>query len=91
MTEIALAWLLTKVAAPICGATQLHHVDAPVRAVDLTLTKEEIDYLEEAYVPHFLSGVMAQNTPDARTVTHVWNRNGAYAAQSAAEDAALRP
>lgn len=79
MTEIALAWLLTKTAAPICGATKLHHVDAPVRAVDLTLTKEEIQYLEEAYVPHFLSGVMAQNTPDARTAAHVWNRNGACA------------
>lgn len=27
MTEISLAWLLTKVTAPIVGATKLHHVD----------------------------------------------------------------
>ena len=78
MTEIALAWLLTKVDAPICGATKLHHVDAPVSAVNLTLTEEEIKYLEEAYIPHPLSGVMAQNTPAARTEQHVWNKNGEY-------------
>ena len=79
MTEISIAWLLMKVDSPICGATKLHHVDAPVAAVDLELTQEEIRYLEEAYVPHPLSGVMAQNGPAARTQTHVWNQNGAYA------------
>ena len=79
MTEISLAWLLTKVTSPICGATKLHHVDAPVNAVDLELSEDEIRYLEEAYVPHPLSGVMAQNTPAARTVQHVWNTNGQYA------------
>ena len=79
MTEISIAWLLTKVASPICGATKLHHVDAPVAATELELTPEEISYLEEAYVPHPLSGVMAQNSPSARMETHVWNTNGAYA------------
>ena len=79
MTEISIAWMLTKVDAPICGATKLHHVDAPVHATELELSSEEIQYLEEAYVPHALSGVMAQNTPAARTEKHVWTRNGAYA------------
>jgi len=79
MTEIAIAWILTKVDSPICGATKLHYVDAPVNAVDLELTAEEIKYLEEAYVPHALSGVMAQNTPAARTEQHVWTKNGSYA------------
>jgi len=37
--------------------------------------------LAEAYVHHFLSGVMAQSTPDARAATHLWNKNGAYAAK----------
>jgi aryl-alcohol dehydrogenase-like predicted oxidoreductase len=61
MTEISLAWLLTKVTAPVVGATKFSHVDGAVRAVDLELTQEEIDYLEELYVPHALAGVMAQN------------------------------
>ena len=61
MTEISLAWLLTKVTAPIVGATKISHVDGAVRAVDLILSQEEIDYLEELYIPHELAGVMAQN------------------------------
>ncbi len=66
MTEISLAWLLTKVSAPVTGATKLHHIEGAVKAAELTLTQEEIAYLEEAYVPHRLSGVMAQNTPAAQ-------------------------
>ena len=61
MTEISLAWLLTKVSSPVVGATKLSHVDGAVKAVDLTLTEEEIQYLEELYVPHALAGVIAQN------------------------------
>ncbi len=61
MTEISLAWLLTKVTAPIVGATKRSHVDGAVKAVELELTADEIAYLEEPYVPHALVGVMAQN------------------------------
>lgn len=61
MTEVSLAWLLTKVTSPVVGATKLSHIDGAVKAVDLVLTEEEIDYLEELYVPHALAGVMAQN------------------------------
>lgn len=61
MTEISLAWLLTKVAAPVVGATELSQLDGAVCAVDLKLTADEITYLEEPYVPHALVGVMAQN------------------------------
>ena len=61
MTEIALAWLLTKSTSPIVGATKLSHVEGAAKAVDLKLTDEEITYLEELYVPHALAGVMAQN------------------------------
>ncbi len=73
MTEISLAWLLTKVTAPVVGATKLHHIQGAAKAVDLQLTEEEIRYLEEAYVPHKLVGVMAQNTPAAAKQTHVWS------------------
>ena len=61
MTEISLAWLLTKVTSPVVGATKLSHVDGAVKAVDLELAPDEINYLEELYVPHALAGVMAQN------------------------------
>lgn len=61
MTEISLAWLLTKVASPVVGATKFHHIEGAAKAVELNLTKEESEYLEEAYLPHALVGVMAQN------------------------------
>ncbi len=73
MTEIFLAWLLTKVTAPVVGATKLHHIEGAAKAVELTLTEEEIAWLEEAYVPHRLVGVMAQNTPAAAREAHVWS------------------
>ena len=72
MTEISLAWLLTKVASPVVGATKLHHIEGAAKAVDLTLPPEEIRYLEEPYVPHPLAGVMAQNRPAAAKEKHVW-------------------
>ena len=73
MTEISLAWLLTKVTAPVVGATKLHHIEGAAKAVDLELTDEECAYLEEPYVPHPLVGVMAQNTPAAAKENHVWS------------------
>ncbi len=63
MTEVSLAWLLSKVTAPVVGATKLSHVQGAARATDLKLTMEELSYLEEPYVPHPLAGVMAQNKP----------------------------
>lgn len=73
MTEISLAWLLTKVTAPVVGATKLHHIEGAARAAELSLTDEEINWLEEPYVPHALVGVMAQNTSDASKEKHVWS------------------
>ena len=73
MTEISLAWLLTKVTAPVVGATKPQHIQGAVKAVDLVLTPEEIAYLEEPYLPHKLVGVMAQNTPAAAQEPHVWS------------------
>lgn len=61
MTEISLAWLLTKVTAPVVGATKKRHIEGAAGAVEIALSKEEISYLEELYVPHHLVGVMAQN------------------------------
>ena len=72
MTEISLAWLLTKVTAPVVGATKLHHIEGAARAVDLALTPEKCAWLEAPYVPHPLVGVMAQNTAAAAKLRHVW-------------------
>ncbi|MBN3131436.1 aldo/keto reductase [Pectobacterium brasiliense] len=71
MTEISLAWLLTKVTAPVVGATKKHHIDGAVKAVNLTLSDDEIRYLEESYQPHRLVGVMAQNTPQTQAKKQV--------------------
>ena len=74
MTEISLAWLLTKVTSPVTGATKLHHIEGAARAVDLELSAEETAYLEEPYAPHPLAGVMAQNRRAAAGEKHVWMR-----------------
>ena len=73
MTEVSLAWLLTKVTAPVVGATKLHHIEGAAKAVALELTEDEIRYLEEPYVPHPLAGVMAQNKPANAKDKHVWS------------------
>ncbi len=73
ITEISLAWLLTKVTSPVVGATKLHHIEGAAGAVDLELSPEETGYLEEPYVPHPLAGVMAQNKPAAAKEKHVWS------------------
>lgn len=73
MTEISLAWLLTKVTAPVVGATKLHHIDGAVKAVDVHLSEGEIAYLEDPYIPHRLVGVMAQNTTSSARQQHVWS------------------
>lgn len=73
MTEIALAWLLTKVTSPVVGATKLQHIEGAVASEKLSLTDKELAYLEDAYVPHGLTGVMAQNRPETHSETHAWS------------------
>lgn len=73
MTEISLAWLLTKTTSPVVGATRLDQVEGASKAAELILTGEEIKYLEELYQPHKLVGVMAQNTAASARESHVWS------------------
>lgn len=63
MSEISLAWLLSKevVASPIIGCTKIKHLDDAIKAVDLTLSPEEIEYLEELYAPHKVVGAIDRN------------------------------
>ena len=60
MTQIALAWLLTKVESPIVGATKLHHIEGAAKSLDTHFFEENLRYLEEPYVPQNLSGVSLQ-------------------------------
>ncbi|GGH20968.1 aldo/keto reductase [Paenibacillus segetis] len=56
--HIALAWLLQKepVTAPIIGATKISHLEDAVGALSIRLTPQDIDFLEEPYVPHPIIG-----------------------------------
>jgi aryl-alcohol dehydrogenase-like predicted oxidoreductase len=56
--HIALAWLQPKepVTAPIVGATKISHLEDAETALSITLTPEEIAFLEEPYVPHRVVG-----------------------------------
>jgi aryl-alcohol dehydrogenase-like predicted oxidoreductase len=56
--HIALAWLLQvePVTAPIVGATRAGHLEEAVKALAVTLSADEIAYLEEPYVPHAVVG-----------------------------------
>lgn len=59
MARIALAWVLAKpeVSAPIVGASKPHHLDDAVAALEVRLSDEDIAALEEAYIPHAVSGI----------------------------------
>ena len=59
MSRIAVAWLWAKgVASPIIGATKPQYFDDIVKAESVTLTDEDIAYLEEMYVPHRIVGAL---------------------------------
>ena len=73
MTEISLAWLLTKVTAPVVGATKISHIEGAAKATELKLSEDECSYLEELYTPHALVGVIAQNTAASAKEKHVWS------------------
>ncbi|MGN6122179.1 MAG: aldo/keto reductase [Sphingomonas oligoaromativorans] len=56
--QIALAWVLAQpeVSAPIVGASKAGHLDDAIAALDIELSDEEIERLEEPYVPHAVVG-----------------------------------
>ena len=56
--QIALAWLFSKdyVTSPIIGATKIEHVVQAVEALEITLSGDEINRLEEPYKPHPILG-----------------------------------
>jgi aryl-alcohol dehydrogenase-like predicted oxidoreductase len=57
-SQVALAWLLHKphITAPILGATKLEHLDQSIAALEIKLSQEQIQRLEEPYRPHPVLG-----------------------------------
>jgi aryl-alcohol dehydrogenase-like predicted oxidoreductase len=57
-SQIALAWVLHQpvVTAPIVGASKPHHLEDAVNALSVTLSAEEIAYMEAPYLPHAVVG-----------------------------------
>jgi aryl-alcohol dehydrogenase (NADP+) len=57
-SQVALAWLLHKpyITAPIIGATKLEHLEQSLAALDIDLSEEEVNKLEEPYQPHPVLG-----------------------------------
>jgi aryl-alcohol dehydrogenase-like predicted oxidoreductase len=57
-SQIALAWLTYKphITAPIIGATKLEHLHQAAAALEIHLSEDEIQKLEEAYRPHPIRG-----------------------------------
>ena len=57
-SELAIAWLLHKpgVVAPVVGVTKIETVESNVRALDITLTPEEVKYLDEKYITKSVFG-----------------------------------
>ena len=56
--QVALAWLLAQpgVTSPIVGATKPQHLEDAVAAVEVRLTAEELQGLQELYRPHPVRG-----------------------------------
>lgn len=56
--QVALAWLLERdaVTAPIVGATKRDHLEDAAAALEVELTDDEMEQLEEPYVPRPVRG-----------------------------------
>lgn len=59
MSQIAIAWQYAKgVASPIIGATKTKYFDDAVKAIDISLSDEDISALEQYYIPHKIVGAL---------------------------------
>lgn len=64
MSQIAIAWQWAKgIASPIIGATKASYLTEAAGAFEVSLTKEDVSYLEELYVPHPIVGAIDKNPP----------------------------
>jgi aryl-alcohol dehydrogenase-like predicted oxidoreductase len=58
-SQVALAWLWQNgIHSPIVGVTKEKYLDDFMGAFDLHLSKEDMDYLDEKYLPHKIMGAL---------------------------------
>jgi aryl-alcohol dehydrogenase-like predicted oxidoreductase len=57
-SQVALAWVLSKayIASPIIGSSKEAHLDQALAVLDVKLTDDEVQRLEELYQPHPVLG-----------------------------------
>lgn len=59
MTQVSLAWQFAKgITSPIIGATKAKYFDDAIGSFDVSLTPEDIVFLEEFYMPHKIVGAI---------------------------------
>ncbi|KAL7008174.1 hypothetical protein EMMF5_002356 [Cystobasidiomycetes sp. EMM_F5] len=56
MGQVALAWINKRVSSPIVGFSSVERMMEALEAQKVTLSADEEKYLEEAYLPHAISG-----------------------------------
>lgn len=56
MSQVALAWIIQKDTIPIVGFSNLSRLDEAAEVRGKSLTEEEMEYLEEPYVPKQIVG-----------------------------------
>lgn len=57
MTQVTLAWHYAKgVASPVIGATKTKYLDDAAGAFNVSLTNEDVAYIDELYIPHKITG-----------------------------------
>lgn len=58
MAQLSLAWLLHQnvVDAPIIGTTSVEHLEEAVEAIQISLSEDELAYLQEPYEPTSVNG-----------------------------------
>ena len=77
MSRVALAWHGARgVEAPIVGCSKPERVDDAVAALDVTLTADEVAYLEEPYTAHELVGPAAR--PGEKPLAGTTNPNATH-------------
>lgn len=59
MAQVALAWSLRSVDAPIVGLNSIARMDEMVEALSIDLTDEEVKLLEEHYIPRGIQGALS--------------------------------
>ncbi len=59
MSQVSLAWHFAKgVTAPIVGGTKVSHMEDAIASIELKLSDDDIEYLEEPYLPHEIVGAL---------------------------------